>query len=70
MWKVTRARNDKDCDLTSLGEQLAGETTEAMWDSTHHGDHTVVSIKAVPDAETIVTVAEDGSMCFWAPTGV
>ena len=46
---------------------MQGDTDSALWDSKHHGEYTVIKIAVVPDAETLVTVAEDGSMCFWGP---
>eukprot|EP01051_Picozoa_sp_SAG22_P013683 SAG22_NODE_1559_length_4124_cov_4.090186_2_plen_1021_part_00 len=68
VWTITR--DGKDCDLVPISEQFsAGEADGALWDAEqakHSKQHTVTAIKVCPEAETLVTVAEDGSMCLWA----
>eukprot|EP01052_Picozoa_sp_SAG31_P006056 SAG31_NODE_274_length_18666_cov_72.753972_18_plen_394_part_00 len=65
-WRLERRRNDKDCRLVSIGDELQGETDNAFWNSEYHGKHTVMYLEVARDAETILTVAEDGSTCFWS----
>ena len=67
VWQVQRADDVKDCNMDLLEEAASDDDgAQALWSCKHHGDHSVICVEVCASAETIVTLAEDGSMCVFS----